>query len=466
MYHTINKYITLVTKDNYKNNYFINNNINILSSYCVPNKVVINKFDDPKNLIVRSFINKKFKLYEFIHYFQILYPIVIDENNILFNLFLWNYIGCEYTDTFNELLCKILIRIGCYGVFANSSFISEAINNVKEEKSYELKIDERFKLPHIKEHTHGWFSKDTKYNLKFALNYLKNKKNKTIIELGSWYGKSTRFILKNMNKEDTLICCDRFKNIMLSKYTMKNKSPGNDFYLNYPRVETFLKNTEKYRKDKEFYIYSGDIYDTMDLLFEKRNMKPDIVFVDFEKVEKYMLYVVNKIMEKSPQTIIVVDDMIYDPVKRAYNRIKYKKIKLKESFIVNIDKDEYFVDNNIITHIKNMNFIEANSLDIIVKKFGEEYIAVKMQKIIENGEYKKIVDYIDYVDLNKQYDTLDLKNTLYHYIVFYIRYDKNMKGIEKLRLLNKFIEKQQIINNINKYDNVPLDYLVSKPRID
>lgn len=119
---------------------------------------------------------------------------------------------------------------------------------------------------------HDWCSKETELLLTYAvLNY----NNKIIVELGSWLGKSTCIIIKNMSNNSCLYCFDRFSNVATSKYDFSKYNKIDNFYFSTPRYETFVRNIRDYiDNDKKVYTIKYDVNYSIKKLTEN-NIVPD-----------------------------------------------------------------------------------------------------------------------------------------------------------------------------------------------
>ncbi|KAA0171386.1 hypothetical protein FNF28_00877 [Cafeteria roenbergensis] len=85
---------------------------------------------------------------------------------------------------------------------------------------------------------HGWLSQDTHAGLLAAI---RETRPECILELGSWYGKSTRAI-RRAAPGSTIIAVDWFKNNARLDWPMKRLGPADKLFLNHPRFETFAAN--------------------------------------------------------------------------------------------------------------------------------------------------------------------------------------------------------------------------------
>lgn len=132
-------------------------------------------------------------------------------------------------------------------------------------------------VKHIVPKMHGWFDKSTQLIVDYVL---RTYNYSTIVELGSWYGKSTCFILENMKDGTNLYCFDKFQNIANSPYDFSEKTPIDNFYFQTPRYETFYKNVSKYvTSKKKCHTIKYDVRHFMKVLHHKI-ISPNIIFID------------------------------------------------------------------------------------------------------------------------------------------------------------------------------------------
>lgn len=258
------------------------------------------------------------------------------------------------------------------------------------------------KIVPIKQHFlnnyHGWLSKDTAYNLKYALNHFKPK---TVLELGSWLGKSAHY-MKTLSPNITLYCYDKFQNVCLTPYSYNDPTPLDRFYFNFLRYETFWSNMNKF---DNVYAIQEDAYKSLDMMDPK---KIEMIYIDFIKSETKLMKFLERIFKLFPDTVIVGDDFVFETVKKAFKKelTLYKKYVgiLDESYIISprpLTKEYYSEYKNDITNEAKKNPYLETTTYLSKGKFPLAIRTVKKHKL----------------DLNKNKDEFTLNNTLYHEFV-------------------------------------------------
>lgn len=166
----------------------------------------------------------------------------------------------------------------------------------------------------IEPRMHGWFSKNTELLLRHVISTYKAD---YIVELGSWYGKSTSSIIKMMHDSAKLYCIDKFQNIAVSSYDFKSDSPLDDFYFETPRYETFVRNImPAIDRNKTIYTIKNDVNDVVGIM-SKLMVRPDIIFVDAIKNTRKLVQLYIDIFRFNPKIVIVGDDYVFNSVKKA-----------------------------------------------------------------------------------------------------------------------------------------------------
>jgi hypothetical protein len=280
---------------------------------------------------------------------------------------------------------------------------------------------------------------------------VKNYKYNTVIELGSWFGKSTCFLLKNMKKKTNLYCFDKFQNVANSTYSFDSKSLIDSFYFTTPRFETFCRNISPFiSKNKECFTIKYDVNKFIKIL-NNSFIIPDIIFIDAIKKKDILLKILNQIFENYKFVIVVGDDYVFESVKETVQNFIYKN----NSIQFYITSESYLLTYQPINQNKIREFIDNNySFD----KKNEMYLYELILSKLSNNDSFPIISILqsNKIDINK---IIEHDNTLYNYIIISIyQQDKT-----KLLYLKEYIDKNykpQKIKNILGLDYE--DYIKEK----
>jgi len=163
--------------------------------------------------------------------------------------------------------------------------------------------------PNLPFDDHGWFM-NAYTLLKFV-----NEDTKVIVELGSWLGSSTRFLLDRAPKA-TVIAIDHWSN-NVKDYgnggaTEASSDPGIEKI--YTLWDTFLSNCWQY-KDR---LYPVRAY-TQDGLkqLKEYELEVDIVYIDASHSYEDVLADITLSRELWPKAQIIGDDYAWESVRRA-----------------------------------------------------------------------------------------------------------------------------------------------------
>jgi len=191
----------------------------------------------------------------------------------------------------------------------------------------ELKKVWKIKKPSVNKDNHGWFFDGNKRMLRQLL----NNDMKNIIELGSWLGSSTRFILNNA-KNANVFAVDHWSDDMKDYGNGKGATKKDKGIEKIVTLwETFLVNCWDY-KDRLIpireYTHKG-----LDIL-SKIDMDVDLVYIDASHGYEDVLSDITKSLKYFPSAIIMGDDWGWPTVQKAV-----KEVAEKENFKIIIDKN-------------------------------------------------------------------------------------------------------------------------------
>ena len=314
------------------------------------NNILINKLNDNKSLFVISNIDNNYSIDKLP-----LYPIILFNQKIIIitSILLQQIGGIPINNNFDNVLITILGNIKKY----IGGVITDNINKVKdykgdtvenyfgkspfEKKSAVVKISSKNSVTNFQNCYHGWLSKSTKLNLKYAIQTFKPK---NILELGSWFGKSASYMI-NLMPDSNFYFFDKFQNICKSPYKIEKFNVLDKFYFTYPRFETFYKNITDLNYTGDIYAIRNNAFDSLDML-KKYNIEVNMIFIDFCKKTDELITFLNKCIKIYPNAIIVGDDYVFDTVKQALfefiSQNKYYIGLLPESYILSPNKLEKY----------------------------------------------------------------------------------------------------------------------------
>ena len=171
-----------------------------------------------------------------------------------------------------------------------------------------------------------------------------------VVELGTWYGKSSRFILSHLAQlsygdhcERTLFCVDKFKNNAIYSNLHDEIEPEDKMFFNFLRYESFVSSVEDLSLQntniEQFCSVCAmkmDIHESISVLHQL-GIPVDMVFIDAEKKSKPLVQLVLKIRKLFPKAVIVGDDLVFESVQIAITRLEAQGIqayKRKESYLI------------------------------------------------------------------------------------------------------------------------------------
>ena len=387
-----------------------------------------------------------------------LYPIILYNKKciIITSILLQQIGGIPIYDKFDDVLINILGNIKKY----IGGVITDNINKIKkykgdiyinnfgitlfEKQSSVIQINNKNSVKNFTNCYHGWLSKSTKLNLKYAINKFSPK---NIVELGSWYGKSASYMIE-LTPTSNFYFFDKFQNICNSPYKIDKFNVLNKFYFTHSRMETFYKNITDLNPKGKIYAIRKNAFESLDML-KQYNIDVDMIFIDFIKKTYELTQFLIKCVKLYPNAVIVGDDYVFDTVKQALikfmaiHKNKYHIGFLPESYIIS----SYTLDNydNLYTIIKKMDDDKNEK----IKNDHYKYINI----LISNNNFDEALQIIKKykLDMNKQY--YHNNNTIYH-ILSIVLFKLNKKDIIKI-----FEEYQQPILIENTLLLTYLDYL-------
>ena len=163
------------------------------------------------------------------------------------------------------------------------------------------------KKPDVPKDNHGWFPEGNAKVLSLFL----NDNTKCVIELGSWLGKSTRFIL-NQAKNAHVYAVDHWS----TDPSVYGNGVGTTEGLEKigTLYETFLVNCWDY-KDRLTPLRMRTM-EGLDYLKEL-GVEPDMIYIDADHAYSSVMEDITKSINNFPKARIVGDDWRWEPVREA-----------------------------------------------------------------------------------------------------------------------------------------------------
>jgi hypothetical protein len=179
--------------------------------------------------------------------------------------------------------------------------------------------------PAVPADNHGWFNRDLKDYLKPLL----KPDMKTIIELGSWLGSSTRWFCENTQAK--VIAIDHWKGSIehLERSDVKGKLPT--------LYETFIVNCWEYR-DRILPVKTDTITGLM--WCKDMGFSPEMIFIDASHEYQDVLKDLETSFRLFPSAIIVGDDWAWK------NRRLKKRFTVREAVVDFCKNNKFNVANN------------------------------------------------------------------------------------------------------------------------
>ena len=317
-----------------------------------------------------------------------------------------------------------------------------------------IKINCPRSVDHIKSLDHGWLSRGTIANLEYVA---KTFKPQHILELGIWYGKSSKILLNACPKAN-LYAFDRFQNICQTGYALKYYNPINEFYMTYSRLETYYKNIADLNHKGDVYMFKGDASKSLDIML-KHKIPVDMIYVDYIKDPMSIIAFLTRCISLFPDAVVVGDDFIFETVRLAlfqFSLSLYGKNYIGftlDSYIISPYELRYYeiVQKEILIHVEHKLELSRGHL---LSEPGDiyEFAAVLAQEC----KFKKLLLFIKKYNLNMNLVRYHNDNTLYH-ILARSAYETDMPEIMEVFYS---IVKPKLIKNI--FLLTYIDYLTYK----
>jgi hypothetical protein len=237
------------------------------------------------------------------------YPILNEDGSFTMSRWQRHIISSLHPTSNNAILYSIEFLFG--------AIITTSAKRIKRSTASLIPIKFLIKVPPVVAGPapiyHGWYSRGTRQALEGAIQLYKPT---IIVELGVWMGQSAIGICEAAApRKITYYGFDRFSDTATQpKYV---NTPADSFFLEHGRLETTLANLAPYAaKGHELYLTNRNAFKALEFL-KKRNIVPDLLFIDFEKSTIPLRTLLHDYKKEFPNLVIVGDDLVGDGVKRA-----------------------------------------------------------------------------------------------------------------------------------------------------
>ena len=322
-------------------------------------------------------------------------------------------------------------------------------------------------LTGISKNRTGWFAIENSMAIDYVMLLYGDRIN-NIAELGSYFGKSTRYLASKKRDNCNLFAFDDFKNVLLTDYVITNPNPLDfKYFLNRFKFEGFHKNLAKF---SNIYSIKYDCFKAAKWL-KRQNINVDLFYLDFCKNDNKLIRVVDEIFNLYPDAIVIGDDAQWLSSSLEYFSKKYNYIYCKNCYICSNRERQNREQQNREqqNRVKFMNQLKTNwkhencmVLEDVVKldiEYRIKFIMRYITKLINNGRNQNKIDrLLDKlaVDPNKSSRYIVQGGNIFHWIAMNYQSDNNRESW--LSLYDKITEKYQDKNELNFMDLTPNDY--------
>ena len=385
------------------------------------------------------------------------YPIYY-KNTIYLTPILYEQLNGFYiidsNKTINNFIDKSLKILG--GILIDTNFNHKYNNNVilngfKDENSdftenwFVNKIPE-WMTKNIEKNYTGWFSK---FN-KIAIDYVfQNYNIKNVVELGSYYGLSTKYL--SLKNPKFIYCFDKFENIANTKYIIDTVQPIDiKYFFKYIKFESFSAMVAEYNN---VYSIKYDCFDSIDFI-KNNSIKIDLFYIDFVKKDNLLISFIDKLFKYNENCIVIGDDAIMLSTSLDYIKKKYNYINLFSCYICSY-KNNLINTEHLLKLFETQKLKETSDDINFIKTLKIDYKVNFVAKLInKNTDIHKILKIINELDINpndKSYYLLQNSN-LFHHIAYnmYKNYTYYLKLYDEL---NEKYKDNHILNNLNLEPN-------------
>ena len=330
----------------------------------------------------------------------------------------------------------------------------------------------RWMVRGIKENRTGWFAIENSMAIDYIMQLYGDRIN-NIAELGSYFGKSTRYLASKKRDSCNLFAFDDFKNVLLTDYIIENPNPLDfKYFLNRFKFEGFHKNLAEF---SNIYSVKYDCFKAAKWL-KRHNINIDLFYLDFCKNDSKLIKVVDEIFDLYPNAIVIGDDAQWLSSSLEYISKKYNYIYCKNCYIcTNRERQNREQQNRerqnrerqnreqFMNQLKiNWRDEDCNVLEDVIKldiEYRIKFIMRYITKLIHNGkDQNKINRLLERlaIDPNKSSRYIVQGGNLFHWIAMKYQSDSNKERY--LSLYNEITEKYRDNDELNFMDLTPNDY--------
>lgn len=298
-------------------------------------------------------------------------------------------------------------------------------------------------LEHVPKNRFGWLAEQNKEVLR---SIICQRKPRHIVELGTFFGRSTMYMKRFAPKRATIIAFDCFPSPFKSSYVPHKPNPLDNFYYRFLRFETFHANL--FDETKDVYAVRYDCNKAINLL-SKYNIGIDLIYIDFQK-KTHMLYaLLQRIHTLYPSVVVVGDDAIYKSVQMAVHEIP-------GCVLYNTC---YTIGYNITLELKSkkkMAVIQKNIERGRATKFKYETAREMLTstRLPPDTFVRFVKDHA--LNLNKPIRAVHMRDTLYHIYYKHVKTHPHYSTIEKV--LNTLQPVKKVYNQICLHAHHYKDY--------
>lgn len=305
----------------------------------------------------------------------------------------------------------------------------------------------------------GWFTVENSQAIDYVLDTYRDTIT-NIAELGSYFGKSTKYIASKKKDDVNLFAFDDFKNVLLTDYTINNPNPLDyKYFLQYLKFEGFHKNLSNYNN-----VYSIKYNCFMaPKWLKKNNIKIDLFYLDFCKIDHKLIKIVDEIFELFPESIIIGDDAQWLDKSLTYFKEKYNYIYAYNCYICSYKKNLIKKDGFIKKVKDNQdkeNCLSVNKCSKLNLQYRIKYLLNTINKNINTDNFiKNINNQIKELSINpnERCRYIVQGGCLFHQIS--MKYREDIKNRNKwLSLYQEIIKKYKDKSIKNYFGLTPNDY--------